>query len=53
MAVNTARPSEFRSALEELLAADDVQRDRLRAFAARYTQERFRAALLATINAGR
>jgi FkbM family methyltransferase len=45
--VNSARPEEFRRALDEMLARDDVDRDALRRFAGHYTHEGFRSALLA------
>jgi glycosyltransferase involved in cell wall biosynthesis len=49
LVVNSARPAEFRGALDQFLWSDDVDREALRRFAGRYTQARFRSALLATI----
>jgi glycosyltransferase involved in cell wall biosynthesis len=49
LAVSTARPAVFRDALDQLLARDGVDREALRRFAGRYTQERFRSALLTAL----
>jgi hypothetical protein len=52
LAVDSERPLELRRALDSLLAGNaGVDREALRRFAGRYTTERFREALLATIAA--
>jgi glycosyltransferase involved in cell wall biosynthesis len=47
--VRSERPAELRDALERLLHDGHHDREALRRFAGRYTPERFRSALLATI----
>jgi glycosyltransferase involved in cell wall biosynthesis len=52
LVVDSEQPLELRRALDTLLAGDaGVDREALRRFAGRYTEERFREALLATIAA--